>query len=525
MAYHFLSPQGLLPDHLREALNDPFLQELLALADQLDVSALVVGFREDGSGGHPYDPYLMLVSTLWCYKNGIRQPGRMAEECRSRTQLLALWGAGRTPTASTFRRFVTRHKKAWQGVEAGVLRVCAQAGLVDPGVTATDSSPMDSPASLRANRSLPRIRLRISQTLLELDELALRTEQAFQELDPRGDLDSLLDQVCGTLVKEEQRLRRRLRRLQQAESIAQKRVEQSANGPPSTHRWASRVAQREHELQTMIAHQRQRIAEYSDRRASGNTRHGPPPCAPEHHGHVKKKQRQLDQARTRLAAARAHPSHRGRTPRANLTEPTSWLLIGKNTTTWVQGHLAMITVGGGQIILSAGTHPSGNDQGGLHPSLKTAADNCRSAGITTPMRAHLADAGFASTTTFTTPAPTGGTLYVAVTNETNQTSEEPNNPPNPPQGHQEMADRLATTQGRALYKRRSQLVEPVFSQLFTRGGRHLHTRGPAAEIELTIMACTHNSLKYIRHRTRTHPDGKAKTSRPNERTQTGIDKP
>lgn len=185
----------------------------------------------------------------------------------------------------------------------------------------------------------------------------------------------------------------------------------------------------------------------------------------------------------------------------------------------------MITVGGGQIILSAGTHPSGNDQGGLHPSLKTAADNCRSAGVTTAMRAHLADAGFASTATFTTPAPTGGTLYVAVTNETNQTSEEPNNPPKLPQGHQEMADRLATPQGRALYKRRSQMVEPVFSQLFTRGGRHLHTRGSAAETELTIMVCTHNSLKYIRHRTRTRPGGKAATSRPNERIRTGIDKP
>jgi hypothetical protein len=501
MVYHFLGPEGVLPDHLKSALEDPFVQELLALVDQLDVSVLVAGFREDGSGGRPYDPYLMAVSTVWCFRNGIRQPERMAEECRTRTQLLALWGGGRTPKASTFRRFITGRKPAWQSIEVDVLRACGNAGLLDPSITATDSSPMDSPASLRAIRSLPRIRLAISQTQQELEELAIITERTFQDLDPREDLDLLIDQVCGTLAQQEQKLRNRLAKLRQAEAVAEQRMQESTTRPPPIVTWINKIKKHEEELQRMIADQNRRIAEHAAR--PGRRRGSLLP--PEQLARVKKKQDELENAQARLAEAHSKPSPRGHQPRANLTEPGSWLLLGKNTTTWVQGHLAMLTVTSAQIVLSARFHHGGNDQGGLHPSLLTAADNCRLAGVTTPMRAHLADAGFASTATFTTPTPTGGTLYVSVTNEAKQTSPEPGQkPPKLPKGHQEMANRMATPQGKALYKRRAQMVEPVFSHLFTRGGRHLHTRGPAAEIELIIMASTHNGTKYIRHRSRNH---------------------
>lgn len=501
MAYHFLGPDGVLPDHLKSALDDPFVQKLLALVDQLDVSVLVAGFREDGSGGRPYDPYLMAVSTAWCFQNGIRQPERMAEECRTRTQLLALWGGGRTPKASTFRRFITGRKPAWQSIEVDVLRACGNAGLLDPTLTATDSSPMDSPASLRATRSLPRIRLDISQTQRELEELAIVTERTFQDLDPREDLDLLIDQVCGTLAKQEQKLRNRLARLRRAEAVAEQRTRESTTRPPPIVTWINKIKKHEEELQRLIADQNRRIAEWA---AHPGSRRGSL-LPPEQLARFRKKQDELDHARVRLAAAYSEPSHRGHQPRANLTEPDSWLLPGKNTTTWVQGHLAMLTVTGTQIVLSARLHQGGNDQGGLHPSLRTAADNCGLAGVTTPMRAHLADAGFASTTTFTTPTPTGGTLYVSVTNEAKQTSlEQDQKPPKLPKSRQEMADRLATPQGKALYKRRSQMVEPVFSHLFTRGGRHLHTRGPAAEIELIIMASVHNGAKYIRHQSRNH---------------------
>ena len=62
---------------------------------------------------------------------------------------------------------------------------------------------------------------------------------------------------------------------------------------------------------------------------------------------------------------------------------------------------------------------------------------------------------------------------------------------------EQMAARLDTPEGKALYKQRSAIIEPVFAQLFNRLGRHLNYRGTKAGLELHLWAVSHNLLKAI----------------------------
>jgi hypothetical protein len=251
-------------------------------------------------------------------------------------------------------------------------------------------------------------------------------------------------------------------------------------------------------LAAMTAAQQQNCHAYQAKVAAGRKPCGPAPRPPAQHPRIRVKQAALDKTRNKLAAL-PETATTGAPARANLTAPHSRLLKGKNTTTWVQGDLLTITAGAGQIILAAELPDAGNDHNTLHPHLETVARNCHQAGITAPMTRHLADAGYASEAVFTTPAPTGGTLYIAVTNEHTQTSADPPTTATTT-GRQDMTDRLATTEGAAIYRRRSPMIEPVFAQLL-RTDRHLHTRGTAKNTEITALATAHNANKYLRNAT------------------------
>jgi hypothetical protein len=65
-----------------------------------------------------------------------------------------------------------------------------------------------------------------------------------------------------------------------------------------------------------------------------------------------------------------------------------------------------------------------------------------------------------------------------------------------------MAAKLDTPEGRALYKQRKAIIEPVFAQLFARFGRTLHYRGAMVTTEVHLWAAVHNMLKAIRIRAR-----------------------
>jgi hypothetical protein len=155
-----------------------------------------------------------------------------------------------------------------------------------------------------------------------------------------------------------------------------------------------------------------------------------------------------------------------------------------------------------QVIFAIGTHPTSTGTTALHPLLQAGAANLAAAGITGRIGTALFDAGYASGDNFT--APCAAELYVAVTRESRQAGQlRDGAAPLPGQpGWQAMAARLDTPEGRAVYKQRKAIIEPVFAQLFARFGRTLHYRGDMVNTEICLWAAVHNTLKAIRARAR-----------------------
>ena len=155
-----------------------------------------------------------------------------------------------------------------------------------------------------------------------------------------------------------------------------------------------------------------------------------------------------------------------------------------------------------QVITAIATHDSTAGTYALHPLLAAAAANLAAAGIADKIGKALFDAGYASEANFTAGCP--AELYVAVTRESAQAGQQPGGtaPLCGQPGWQAMAARLDTPAGRAVYKQRKAIIEPVFAQLFARFGRTLHYRGDMVITEIHLWAAVHNMLKAIRARTR-----------------------
>ena len=77
-----------------------------------------------------------------------------------------------------------------------------------------------------------------------------------------------------------------------------------------------------------------------------------------------------------------------------------------------------------------------------------------------------------------------------------------------------MAAKLDTPEGRARYRQRKAIIEPVFAQLFARFGRTLHYRGDMVTTEICLWAAVHNMLKAIRARARREQRERQAAARP-----------
>lgn len=189
------------------------------------------------------------------------------------------------------------------------------------------------------------------------------------------------------------------------------------------------------------------------------------------------------------------------------TDPDSRLLPAKNGGGWIQGWNLELAAARRQILLAVELHDNPADTGALVPLVTAARANLAAAAawpgaaaLPGQIRAWLADNGYASAANFAELSHL--LLLVAVTGEATQTG----------RGHggralpgswQQMAARLATPAGTALYKRRAGLVEPAFAQLFARFGRYLSYRGhDAADAEAKLLGTVHNIGKLLEHRRR-----------------------
>jgi hypothetical protein len=201
------------------------------------------------------------------------------------------------------------------------------------------------------------------------------------------------------------------------------------------------------------------------------------------------------------AAAAAAPG------KVSATDPGTRLLPAKNGGGWVQGWNLQLAAARNQVLLAVELHDNPADTSALVPLIQACQDNLAAAaawpgaaGVQQRIRAWLADAGFASAANFAELQNL--LLLVAVKREAAQAGRADAGRDTPP-GWQDMAARLDTPAGKALYKRRAAQVEPAFAQMFARFGRYFHYRGTdAVDAEAKLLGTVHNIAKLFAHRQR-----------------------
>jgi hypothetical protein len=462
----------------------------------------------------------MVGLVMYCYCKGIRSS--RAVEMATFDDVGARVICGNLhPGHATVARFVTRHQQAVKGLVVASLVACAAQGLVSVEVVAGDGTKVKANASMASNATAEQLETEIGELAAliaaEVDawlEQARAADAAEDALFGDGEEGGgpgagggpgTLARVAGKIARRQQ-AKARL----DAENSA-RQAQAGAEHQQQITRLERRVARHQATAAREAAAAAARVADYQRRAAAkaaagrGNRPDGRVPVAPEHSVHARRAQaaaakaaQDLEHARTRpvTPAAPATP------PEANTTDPASRIMPLKKGG-FDQLYNAQVVAGAHQVILAIATHDNPTDTGALHPVLAAARASPGAAGIHDPIEKALFDAGYASEDNFTTSCQ--AELYVAVTKEARQTGRlhDGKTPSSGLPGWQAMAARLATPEGKALYKRRAGMIEPVFAQLFNRLGRHLNYRGGHVSTELHLWAASHNLLKAIRAQART----------------------
>jgi hypothetical protein len=181
----------------------------------------------------------------------------------------------------------------------------------------------------------------------------------------------------------------------------------------------------------------------------------------------------------------------------NFTDPESRILPdGANKGAFLQGYNAQIAVDAeAQIIVATLVVQAANDVQQLIPMANAIVTNVGRLADTT-----TADAGYFSATNVESSALSNTNLLVPPQREKHGTVPTPVPLEEGASSAQRMRQKLSSPEGRALYKQRKAIVEPVFGQIKeARGLRRFLLRGfAAAQHEFNLFALTHNLLKLFR---------------------------
>jgi transposase len=434
-----------MPPSLRDWLKEDHLAWFVVDAvGQMDLVEYYVGYRSDGWGAAAYDPGMMVAVLLYAYCQGIRSSRRIAQALEENVGFRVV-AANQQPDFRTVCRFRAEHEKRLERLFVQVLQMCREAGLVKLGVVALDGSKVAANASLAANRSYETLEEEVGKMLAEAKKIDAEEDALFGS-ERRGD----------EMPEDLRRGAERLKRLRDAKARLEREAEEAAKLAQQ------RLEQREAEEAT-----------------TGKKKRGrkPKEVVPV----------PVDEAK------------------ANTTDPDSRIM--KTRQGYVQGYNVQAVVSEDQIIVAVGVTQEANDVQQLKPMLDNMEHTLEAAGIEDRPKSALADAGYWSEANVTTCSdPEGTELLIATTKDWRQRKllREQGCPrgriPRGLSARERMERKLLTKRGRALYKMRGILVEPVYGQIKDgQGFRRFMRRGlDAATSEASLVATTHNLLKLWR---------------------------
>ncbi|MGH3847378.1 MAG: transposase, partial [Pseudonocardiaceae bacterium] len=343
------------------------------------------------------------------------------------------------PDHTTIARFRSRHHKALAAVFTASLRLCAQAGLVNVGRVAVDGTKIGCPAALEANKTKKHIDAEVAKMLAEADT-ADAAEDALFGAEATGDEPPA--RLRGATA--------RRARFAQAKAVLDAADEQAQK-----------------------AHQDKLAARAAEEKASGKKMRGRKPKPPPEAAEAK----------------------------VNTSDPDSQMM--KTKSGFVQGYNAQAVATEEQIVVAAEVTDEHTDYRQLHPMIVAANQTLAAAGIDTPIGQLLADAGYCSEDNLAALAEGDPDCFIATRNSyRNPKSRNGSRGPLPTNATlvDRMDRKVTTKSGRAVYRKRQHMIEPVFGQIKdARGARRFMRHGKiAADSEWKLLAATHNLLKLYR---------------------------
>jgi transposase len=439
-----------LHDWLPEAHLARFLVDVVSA---LDLSAIYQSYQEkDGRGQAAYAPEMMVRVLLYGYATGVYSSRKIQTGTFEDVAFRYLSG-DQHPDHATIAEFRKRHLDALSGLFTQALLLCSQAGLVKLGHVAIDGTKIKANASKHKAMSYKRMNETEARLKQEIDALLASAEQTDAEEDAQYGKDRRGDELPVELQRRESRL--------QKIAEAKAALEQEAKEKASQQR----------------AETEQKLAEREEEeRRTGKKKRGrkPEPCDPE----------------------QAKPDD---TAQRNFVDAESRIMPdGANKGSFVQGYNAQIAVdSASQVIVAAEVTQETNDKKQLVPMIAQMVANLEQK----PEKVS-ADTGYFSEANVTDASVKDVDLYVATGRDQHngavETISKP--PPSDASPKEAMRHKLRTTTGRAVYKMRKAIVEPVFGQIKEqRGFRRFSLRGlNNVSREWRLVCAASNLLKLFR---------------------------
>jgi transposase len=447
----------LMAPSLQEWLPENHLARFIGdVTEQLDLAKIYSAYgRRDGRGQVGYHPVLLTRLLLYGYAVGVASSRGIERKTYDDVAFRYL-AADQHPDHDTIAAFRQQHLEALAGLFTQALQLCRKAGLIKLGHVAIDGSKLQANASKHKAMSYGRITETEQRLRAEVEELLRRA----QETDAAEDLQYSKGKQGDELPEELARRESRLKKIKEAKAALEAEAREDAEKKKAA-------------AEAKVAERRAQ----EDR--TGKRPGGRDPKIPD--------------------PATAVPEEKAQ---RNFTDPESRIMPdGSHKGSFVQGFNAQIAVdSGAQIIVAAEITQESNDKRQLAPMLEKVERNMGS-----KPAAASADTGYFSADQVTDERVQGIELYVAIGKQKHGDSEgggmalEAN--PEPEDSERErMKRKLQTEQGKAIYKMRKAIVEPVFGQIKEwRRFRRFSLRSlKKAGAEWKLICLTHNLLKLFR---------------------------
>lgn len=454
-----LNQPFLLPPDLQDWLPEDHLGRFIGdITNELDLKGIYAEYdRKDNRGLSAYHPLLLTRLLLYGYATGITSSRRIERATHDDIAFRYL-AADQHPDHDTIAAFRRQHLQALAELFVQALRLCQKAGLVKLGNVAIDGTKIMANASTR--RSVPYAKLREREQYWQdtVNQLLAAAESVDQQEDAQppeslpaelANAKSRLERIRRAKEELEQEARQELREAQKHDTPRNK-----PGRPPKD---ASKA------LST--------------------------PVSPED-------QRRRQKAKKQLRRARKNAESPMR--QYNFVDPDSRVMLDNGRKCFVQAYNAQAAVDGhAQVIVAAEITQQVADRQQLLPMVKAAC-----AALQAKPQLITADAGYWDTLSLQDETLKG--IQMLVSPDAKPTSPDAELPFSVPHGEdaKRMRERLADAAGKALYRMRKAIVEPVFGQIKeARNIRRFRLRGfEQAAREWKFICATHNVLKLFRHR-------------------------